>query len=377
MKPWVIVAGDFVRTGGMDAANHALAGFLARSGRETHLVAHRIDPQLAGTPGIRSHLVPRPFASHLLGFPLLEGAGRRLTRRTGGIALANGGNFPAPATWLHYVHAAHRPELAGRGWRRAAQHLAHRRALAGERRVASAARVVIANSALTSRQAVERLGAEAERVHTVYYGTDPEHFRPPSPEERAGARLALGVQGQAPALAFVGALGDRRKGFDTLFTAFTRLAADSGWDASLLVAGAGAELEAWERRTRAAGLASRIRFLGFRQEVREVLFAADAVVAPSRYEAYGLAVQEAICVGLPAVVSRAAGIAERIPAPLDGLLLDEPDDADALGRRLLEWREGMERYRSAALELSASLRSWSWDHMAARIVDLVERDGRP
>ena len=43
----MIVAGDFVRTGGMDAANHALASFLARGGRETHLVAHRVADDLA------------------------------------------------------------------------------------------------------------------------------------------------------------------------------------------------------------------------------------------------------------------------------------------------------------------------------------------
>jgi glycosyltransferase involved in cell wall biosynthesis len=210
-------------------------------------------------------------------------------------------------------------------------------------------------------------------VHTVYYGADAERFHPPSPEERTEARRALRV-GDGPALAFVGALGDRRKGFDTLFRAFAALAAEEGgWDATLLVAGAGGELEAWTRRAAAAGLGDRIRFLGFRADVREVLFAADAVVAPTRYEAYGLAVQEALCTGIPAVVSRAAGVAERIPAPLDALLLDDPDDAGALSGRLLAWREGTGRFRAAAGELSVALRAWTWDHMAARLVDIVER----
>src|SRR5207253_1945370 len=136
---------------------------------------------------------------------------------------------------------------------------------------------------------------------------------PPSADERMRARAALRLADGAPALAFVGALGDRRKGFDTLFHAFAFLCATvPSWDATLLVVGAGGELEDWKRHAEEAGLSRRIRFLGFRADVREVLFACDGIVAPTRYEAYGLAVQEAICTGLPAIVSRAAGVAERI-----------------------------------------------------------------
>ena len=383
---WLVAAGDFVVTGGMDAANHALASYLARSGRETHLVAHRVAPELAALPGIHVHRVPRPLGLHLLGFPLLDAAARHraaLSPRAHRAAsvdvdsstlvtLANGGNFPGRATWLHYVHAAYRPEIAGRRARRVVAAAARWKALRDERSVTSRAAVVIANSVLTARHAVERLGADPARVHTVYYGADPVRFRPPSDEERVRARAALGVDGDAPALAFVGALGDRRKGFDTLFHAFASLSADAGWDATLLVAGAGGELEAWKGRAEEAGLSRRIRFLGFRADVREVLFAADGVVSPTRYEAYGLAVQEAICTGLPAIVSRAAGVAERIPAPLDALLLDDADDVGELAERLRAWRAGVEAHRAAALELAATLRAWTWDHMAARIVDIVE-----
>jgi glycosyltransferase involved in cell wall biosynthesis len=383
--PWLVAAGDFVVTGGMDAANHALTSYLARSGRETHLVAHRVAPDLAALPRVRVHRVPRPLGSHLLGFPLLaRGARLHADLQSGAAAhrgrplrelvtLSNGGNFLGRATWLHYVHAAYRPEIAGRPLRRLVELAARRTALADERRAVRGAETIIANSALTARHAVELLGADPARVHTVYYGVDPERFRPPSPEERARARMALRLEEGAPALVFVGALGDRRKGFDTLFDAFAFLCSEPGWDATLLVLGAGGELEEWQRRAEGARLGRRIRFLGFRDEVREVLFACDGVVAPTRYEAYGLAVHEALCTGLPAIVSRASGVAERIPPPLDALLLDDPDDAGELAGRLLAWRAGVEAHRAAALELSAALRGWTWDHMAARIVDIVER----
>jgi glycosyltransferase involved in cell wall biosynthesis len=371
----VLVAGDFVQTGGMDAANHALASYLARGGRETHVVAHRVAEDLAALPGIHLHPVPRPLNSHTLGFPLLDRAGRRTAASLAGrnpVVVANGGNCRAGnVAWLHYVHAAYAPTVAGRPLRRVLGAAARRAALRDERAVAGAARAVIANSRLTAGHAA-LLGAAPEAVHVAYYGADADRFRPPSDAERAEARWALGWTDARPVVAFVGALGDRRKGFDTLFAAWAALCADPAWDARLAVAGAGGELEAWRRRAAEAGLADRIAFLGFQQDVRRLLWAADALASPTRYEAYGLAVQEALCCGLPALVSAGAGVAERIPPSLRSLLIPDPDDAAELTARLRAWRGAMDAHRAAALALSAELRAWSWDDMARQIMEHAE-----
>ena len=372
----MVVAGDFVRTGGMDAANHALVSYLARAGRETHLAAHRVADDLAALPGLRVHAVPRPLGSHTLGFPLLDRAGRRVARSLAGrdpVVVANGGNCRAgEVAWLHYVHAAYAPQIAGRPLRRMIGAAARRAALRDERAATGRARLVVANSERTARHAVDLLGAAPEAVHVVYYGADADRFRPPSAEERVEARRALGWTDGRPVAAFVGALGDRRKGFDTLFAAWGKLCADAGWDARLAVAGAGGELEAWRRRAGDAGLADRVAFLGFQPDVRRLLWAADALVSPTRYEAYGLAVQEALCCGLPALVSADAGVAERIPPSLHALLIPDPEDADDLAARLRVWRGSLEAHRADALALSGELRAWSWDDMARRIVELAE-----
>src|SRR5262249_56896294 len=99
---------------------------------------------------------------------------------------------------------------------------------------------------------------------------------------------------------------------------------DRAWDAVWLVGGTGSELPAWRRRVADEGLADRVRFLGFRRDVPDMLRAVDALVAPTRYEAYGLGVHEALCCGLPAFVTATAGVAQRFPPELADLLLPQP-----------------------------------------------------
>ena len=374
-RPFVIVAGDFVTTGGMDVANHGLAMGLARRGREVHLVAHRVADDLACEPNVTVHPVPRPRGSHVLGFPLLDRAGRRVANRLKDQrphVVANGGNCRAGnVVWLHYVHAAAAPPQAGlvRG---AANHLLRRRFMADEKAAIRRARLVIANSAATRRAAFALLGREDDRVRTIYYGIDPERFRPPTLDERAEARAALGWTDDRPVVVFVGALGDRRKGFDTLFAGWEQLCGSVDWDARLAVVGTGAELPAWKQRADDAGLGARIHFLGFQQDVRRVLWACDVLAAPTRYEAYGLAVHEAVCCGLPALVSAGAGVAERMPPSLSGLLIEDPESRGELVDALRSWRAARESYAAAALAASAELRRRTWDDMAAEMLDATE-----
>ena len=81
-------------------------------------------------------------------------------------------------------------------------------------------------------------------------------------------------------------------------------------------------------------LKSSVVFLGFRRDVPDILHACDALVSPTRYEAYGLNVHEAICCGLPAMVSALAGIAERYPKALEDLLIPDPENVQDIAERI-------------------------------------------
>jgi glycosyltransferase involved in cell wall biosynthesis len=374
-------------------------------GRQVHLVAHRVAPELLSYPNVTFHRVPKVAGSYFLSGPLLDWVGGFQAQRlmsAGGRVLVNGGNCQwGDINWVHYVHAAYNSNaykgLAQRHpsppdahstkkianlpislesqaglLREVKRTVAYRFFLAAERRALQSARVIIANSDRTKRDLIERLAIPEQRIHRVYYGTEPHIFYPATALERTELRCKLGWSVHKPIVMFIGALGDRRKGFDTLFSAWQMLCADPNWDADLVVIGVGAQLPLWQHRAAEAGISSRIHFLGFRSDVPDLLRSADCLVAPTRYEAYGLGVQEALCCGLPALVSATAGIAERYPSHLSDLLLPDPEDATDLAARLSHWRKTPDEYCKLVNTFSEQLRAYTWDDMAQSILEKIE-----
>jgi glycosyltransferase involved in cell wall biosynthesis len=368
----LIVAGDICHHGGMDRANLELARFLATR-YPVHLVTHRVDPQLAALPNVTVHQVPRPWGRHLLGEPLLASAGRAWAKRLsreGFRVVVNGGNCCWPdINWVHMVHAAAQRLPTSRGLWGLIDRISRRKAQRDERRSLRVARLILCNSHMVARQLCERLAVPANIVHTVYCGVDPIQFSATSGDERRDARRQLGWPDRLTAV-FVGVPG-WLKGFDTLYAAWQRLWRSSSWDVDLVVVGTARVLPHWQRQAEADGLGAHIRFLGFRTDVPTILAASDLLVHPARYEAYGLCVQEALCRGVPAIISSACGISERYPPELQDLILQNPEDVDELVERLRQWRANPENVSRRIQPFSEYLRSHSWADMAREIHDLA------
>jgi glycosyltransferase involved in cell wall biosynthesis len=310
----------------------------------------------------------------LLGGPLLSRTADGIARTlpAGSRLLANGGNtrWTAP-TWIHYLHAAYEPQAVDFRARISAT-AGRSRNLAHEAEAIGRASTVICNSRRTADDVRRAYGVHDDAMRVVYYGADPAQFGPVTEAERQAAREALGVDRDRPLALFVGALGDRRKGFDVLFEAWRSLCAEGAWDADLAVAGAGAEVDEWSRRASEQALASRMHFLKFRGDIPFVMAAADLIVHPARYEAYGLGVHEGLCRGLPAIVSACAGVAERLPFTLAPLTLPDPNAASELVERLRLWRSDMAGWKGKAETFGAELRRRTWDDMAEEIARVVE-----
>jgi glycosyltransferase involved in cell wall biosynthesis len=380
MSVWLLVAGDFTAHGGMDMANYALASYLAREAdarrnarHEVHVVSHRVASELSSLASVHTHLVPRPFGAHRFGEPLMRLGAYRWQRRLGDRdvrTVANGGNADTcDVNWVHYVHDAFRPEAAGLR-NRALASSKHHRYVREEQRALAHARVIICNSQRTADDVARVEGVDRARTRVVYYGVDASRFGKAGASERDRARRELGLPVDRPLALFVGALGDRRKGFDVVFDAWRSRCAHADWDADLVVAGTGAELPAWKARAAEQLPGDRIRFLGFRKDMPTIFAACDVLIHPARYEAYGLAVHEALCRERPAIVTASAGVAERYPSDLGQLLLHDPDSATELSSRLLTWRADRELPCRVA-QFAARLRERSWDDMGRDIEQVV------
>ncbi|WP_422931949.1 glycosyltransferase family 4 protein [Singulisphaera sp. PoT] len=374
MKKFLLISGDFVKTGGMDRANYALALHLARLGHELHLVAYRAADDILEYPNVTLHAVKKPLNSYLLGHPVLNRAGRAVARKLGPgyRAIVNGGNcLWNDVNWLHHLNVLDMPVAGGGLVRRIHRKLAYKLYSHDDRAALNVARLIITTCERNKTDLIRWLGTDPEKVHVAYYGTDPETFHPPAPGQKDQLREKLSLPGDRPLFAFVGALGDRRKGFDTLFGAWNQLCKGNGWDPDLVVVGTGSELPAWKERAEAAGIASRIHFLGFRRDAPDIFRACDAHVLPSRYEGYSLVTQEALCTGIPALITEVAGISERFPGPLRHLLIPDANDVQDLAQRLQKVRDELDRPDPALAAFSEQLRSSTWDNMAAQFLEIV------
>jgi glycosyltransferase involved in cell wall biosynthesis len=375
--PWVLVAEDFCWRSGMGRANLALSRYLIARGTPVHLVGHSIDSELAKHPLAIVHPVPRPAGSNFLGGPLLDLCGRRIvheiTRRwPNARVLVNGSNCLWPGiNWVHYVHRASNAGSQGPAWFRAKQRWSTLRECRREFSAARLARIFIANSQKTSRDLTELVGVDSQKIRMVYPGTESD-WEVVTARERAAARRSFKISETGLLAAFVGALGfDNNKGFDIVLKAWRLLCTDPRWEVDLLVAGGGRALAVWQRRLVDWGLKDRIRFLGFTDRIRDVLAAVDVLVSPVRYESYGLNVQEAICRGIPAIVSSGAGIAERYGPELAPLLLSNPEDVNSLIDSLWLWRSNRKNWQVGFQRFGDSLRRYGWNDMAARIVSIA------
>lgn len=184
----------------------------------------------------------------------------------------------------------------------------------------------IAISQAVADFAVAVENAPRERLRVIHYGLTPACMTP-SERRRArhGLRAEFGVDDCTPLIGMACRLVGQ-KGLSDALQAFARVRADFP-QARLLIAGDGPLRAQLQREARQAGLGESARFLGWREDVPQLLAACDLFFMPSRWEGFGLVLLEAMAQQLPVVASRVSAIPEVVLDGETGLLAPAGDVA--------------------------------------------------
>jgi mannosyltransferase len=185
-------------------------------------------------------------------------------------------------------------------------------------------------------------GVPPSRLWRGSNGLDLRRFRPADAGEQSGLRLALGLPQNGVLILFVG-IFSADKGPHVLFDAWRRVAAGPGAASWLVYVGTTKSRYYEVDETLASdirdiaereGLAGRVVFVGETHAIEQYYRAADVFVFPTRREAFGMALVEAMASGLPCIASRLPGVTDDIVADGETGLLVEPHDVNALAAAL-------------------------------------------
>jgi glycosyltransferase involved in cell wall biosynthesis len=222
------------------------------------------------------------------------------------------------------------------------------------------ARLAVSQVVAAEVAAVEQV--DPGRIFVIENGVDVARF---AEADGAGVREELGVEG--PLIACVARL-KREKGVFRAVEAMTQVRKD----AVLAMVGDGPDDVELKQAARNLGVVERIRFLGLRDDVEQVLQACDVSIVPSEWEeAFGQAVAESMASGKAVVVSRSGAMPELVGET--GLVVAKGDPcalADAINR-LLE--DGELRRRLGQAAQSRARTRFDLERWADRVVALYDR----
>ena len=203
-------------------------------------------------------------------------------------------------------------------------------------------------------------GWPAERAHYVpnFVGADIGNALP---------RSGFDIPDSAPLMLAAGRL-HRNKAFDILLQALKN--ADGTY---LLLAGDGPDARDLESLSHKLGVAHRVRFLGWRTDIADLMASADMLICPSRIEPLGNVVIEAWARNLPVVAAASDGPGWLITDGTDGLLAPVEDYralAAAISRLANDRDLAAQLIRAGRARFEAE---FTEDTVVERFLDLFEK----
>lgn len=206
------------------------------------------------------------------------------------------------------------------------------------------------------REVIEKLRLAPERARLIYNGVDTKRFG--SPTNRAELRREAGVPDSAVVFVMVARMVEQKRPGDFLALADRLLDEETFASSSssgrppvhFWFVGKGAQLEGLKVRAGKLPQKERIRFFGQRDDIAEIMSAADVFVMPSTKEGFSNALVEAMASGLAPIATDVGGNAEAIRDGQDGLIIPplKPEALHRAAARLLDDPELLDKIRTGA-----------------------------
>jgi glycosyltransferase involved in cell wall biosynthesis len=175
----------------------------------------------------------------------------------------------------------------------------------------------------------------ASKAVTIYSGIDVTKFCKTEIEVKR-KKTELGLPPSAPVVGTVGRLAEQKAPLD--FVAAARIVLDENPQTRFIMVGDG---PLYDDVSASIGEESRIKMLGYRSDVDELLQIMDVFAISSLWEGVGRSLTEALAAKRPVVATEVAGVPELVMDGQTGLLVP-PQDPQALAEKiqyLLENRE--------------------------------------
>lgn len=356
------------RRGGVERIMLECANFLARQGHQIYIVAQEID-----TTVLEADIVPRLVAKHSGVFrPLLFARDADLElRNIKPDALCSFGAI-CPAGGVNWVQSVHRRwiEISGKtrnlsGRMKQLVNPFHPIALWKEQEYFGKRQYkkLLALTPDVAQDLKNFYAVPDSDIELMPNGYRPEEFNPGTTSHlRSAVRQELGYTASDKVLVFV-ANELERKGFGPLIKALDLL---KNPQLKLLVVGR-VDYSPYIGDLEKFGMRDRVNFIGSSSDVSRFYAASDLFVLPTKYEAWGLVITEALACGLPVVTSKIAGAAISINEGRNGYLISDPTDFSEIAE-LIQLGLSLETDRES---ISVSVQEYSWDNVLKRYEQII------
>ena len=208
------------------------------------------------------------------------------------------------------------------------------------------------------KQDLLAINVPSEKITVLLNGVDLNEF---SPGE--GDRAALGIPESVPIALFIGELRTARKNLDTVLKALVQVP-----ELHLVVVGSIRE-SLYPKQAKALGIEARVHFLGYRQDISDIMNACDFFVFPSRYEACTLVLLEALASGLPVITATSTGGAEIVDDSC-GIVLEDSENVSMLALALKNMSINIKNSPMMGSCARRIAEAYSWEKMSSKYLEM-------